>query len=405
MRYRAMSLLLTGCLLAPLSAEADIVFLDFDDFDVRMSELSANAGIDNFSAAELTQLQDGITAGVSSIFNDFDGLSFTQTDPGGTRSVINFGLSGGGLGVADHIDFLNQVVNDTARVFSAQFGFIVDEFSGSTDRAEQISQLTAALTGTAAHELGHNLGLRHHDAFSDVEYDGSGSVAAGGSQNTHVMATGSTGLGELGRETFRDFSVNSLVKLAYAEGTLADNPEALFEAGDAGDTLGTATFVDFEAIPVANQFGEVIIGQIDSSSDVDFFEVRLEAGSVFTVDVNNDYASGIPNEFLDTILALFDSNGVQIGINDDTFYSSTQFGDGTRRDTDSLLYNVSIAETGSYFVRLTPFGSDSGDYQLLMHTNMMSAVPEPSSLAMLALIGGLGLGHRRRRRSTNNCCL
>lgn len=383
--------------LIPASSLPAQVFLDFTNFQTRLDELAANAGVTNFNSVETDSIQAGIKTNLETMYSGFTGLAFTEVDPGGSRPDLVFGLEGGGLGVADHIDFLNRDVNDRARVFTAQFDFVLDEFSGSTDRSDQLDQLTAALSGTAAHELGHNLGLRHHDAFGDQTYEGT-ATNTGDEEDTHVMATGSTGLGESGRETIRTFSTHSKVKLAYAAETLAGGSLApITESGEFGGTIASAFEVDFEAIPVANRFGEVIVGTLATDDDEDVFEVDLEAGSVFTIDVNNDYSSGFPSDALDTVVELLDSSGTVLFTNDDTSYGFSEFGDGTVRSTDSVLFNVGIATAGSYFVRLRSFNaSDSGDYQLLLHTDMIAAVPEPAGAGMF-LLGGLICLTRRRR--------
>ena len=130
---------------AAATVHAGDVYLDFANFGARMNDLAASAGITPFAPTELTQIRNNIQTGLATSYRGFTGFTFTQTDPGGSRPVINFGLTAGAgsLGVADHIDFLNLAPNDTARVFSGNFGFTVNEFSGSTDRADQISQLSA----------------------------------------------------------------------------------------------------------------------------------------------------------------------------------------------------------------------------------------------------------------------
>ncbi|MEM9940747.1 MAG: hypothetical protein AAF939_04085 [Planctomycetota bacterium] len=374
------------------------VFLDYSNFETRLSELASSAGVDNFSAAEVTSIRAGIKTNLETMFSQFDGISFTESDPGGARPELLFGLEGGGLGVADHIDFLNVAIQDTARVFTAQFGFVVDEFSGGNNRSDQLSQLTAALSGTAAHELGHNLGLRHHDAHGDLTYEGT-PVNTNGVEDTRIMATGSTGLSEAGREVIRDFSVNSLVKLAYANQTLlSGNPQAANEVGDAGDTIADAQVVDFETIPVANRFGEVIIGSIDSNNDVDLYEVQLAANSVFTIDVNNDVIATTFFRNFDNEIALLDDQGNVLYSSTDTFYSTTQFGAGDGRDFDGVLYNVNIFDQGTYYVRINSQGGSSfGDYRVLMHSNLLAAtIPEPSSALFCLSALSCILGRRRR---------
>ncbi len=376
------------------------VFLDFDEFDDRLNELASAVGITSFSAAEISGIQSTIESSLESSFADFSGITFSDVDPGGVRSELIFGDIGGGLGVAQHIDFLNRDLNDTAFVFSGNFGFIVDEFSGSTQRADQIMQLSAAISGTAAHELGHNLGLRHHDAHGNLVFEGA-TINTGGDEDLRLLSTGSTGLSEMQREQTRDFSINSQVKLAYANTSIVSgNPTALLEDGDAGDTLATAQAITFEEIPVADRFGEVIIGELEVDADVDLFEVQLVGGSQFTIDVNNDFSSGFNNDPVDTVISLLDDSGNVLFTNDDTLYSATEFGTGTLRSTDSVLYNVGIVDTGTYFVQIESFGaSDSGDYQLLLHSDQLFAIPEPTG--GLLILGALGCvaARRRRRRS------
>jgi hypothetical protein len=109
------------------------IFLDYSSFETRLGELATSAGVTGFSASEVTTIKGGIKTSLETVFTSFTGLSFTEADPGGTRAVINFGLTAGvgALGVADHIDFLNRVIGDTARVFSANFAFIVESGDSS----------------------------------------------------------------------------------------------------------------------------------------------------------------------------------------------------------------------------------------------------------------------------------
>lgn len=384
------------------AAQAGPVFLDYTDFDTRLGELATSAGVAAFSAGEQSTIEMGIKSGLESIYSAFSGLSFTDVSPGGTFATINFGLTAtpGALGVADHIDFLNRDLGDTARVFSGNFGFIVESFE---PRATQIAELTAALTGTAAHELGHNLGLRHHDAYGDLEYTGT-PIATGGAQNTHVMATGSTGLGEVGRETERDFSLNSIVKLEYADGTLAVNPTAIAEAGDAGATAGTAQTVVLESLPVSGRVGEVVIGTLSSGADVDVFRLDGITGTL-TADINVDYDGGTPFTNVNSFIEILDSTFTVIASDDVSAYAGNTYGSGGFGDGfDPALFNVPITD-GTYYVRVTVEGGGGGDYQLLVHADAVNdtpAVPEPTSLALLgigAAFGFVSVGRRRRRNA------
>jgi len=394
------------------------VFLDYTNFGARMTELTSAAGITAFDAGELATIRAGIKSGLENSYQGFTGFTFTESLPAGAHPTINFGLSAGAgsLGVADHIDFLNLAPNDTARVFSGNFGFIVDEFSGSVNRAEQISQLTAALTGTAAHEFGHNLGLRHHDAYGNLVFDGT-PIGTGGLQNQSIMATGSTGLNEAGRETVRDFSLNSVAKLAYAAGSLATNPTAITEAVDAGATLASAFSLTLEdKLPegiltargfAATRFAEVVVGSLSSAADVDIYELFLPQNfdlswSEITVDVNNDYPSGSSMTNANTFIELIDSMGNIIAADDASRYSSTTFGSGNSGDGfDPAIFRVPVTNGERYFVRVSSEANGFGDYQLLVHADGMTTIPEPSSLAAcsVGLVAFLAYRRRKQRRT------
>ena len=213
--------LLCVCVLSfyvPVKSHADIVtWLDFTNFQTRLNEAAAVAGVSNFTVLEREQIEDGIRINLETMFGGFD-ITFQEANPGGTYETIDFNqtASPGAYGQANGIDFRNQRSGETARVFSGNFGTFIE--SGES-RSQQIQELTMALSGTADHELGHNFGLEHGDSYSDITYTQQGiGVNTGGVQNSHIMATGSTGLTEPGRETLRDWSGLSTAKLEYAEG-------------------------------------------------------------------------------------------------------------------------------------------------------------------------------------------
>ena len=156
----------------------------------------------------------------------------------------------------------------------------------------------------------------------------------------------------------------------------------------------------FESIPVADRFGEVVIGTINLNTDVDLYEFRLRAGSVLTVDVNNDYDDGSSPDPINLLMEILDENGDVMFTSDNTLYSTTEFGAGTTRDGDPVIYNADIHATGTYYVRLFAQGlDDTGDYQLLIHTDMFIAIPEPSTAIGLLLVGCALAGVGRRRRN------
>ncbi len=214
--------------------------------------------------------------------------------------------------------------------------------------------------------------------------------------NTHIMATGSTGLGEIGRETQRTFSVNSEVKLAFGDGLLASTPSSTAESGDAGGTAGSAQAVSLTSLSNVDRDAANITGSISSSGDFDYFSINLMAGTTLTADINNEVL-GV--SAADTILSVFDTDGISLlGSNDDTHYSTSTFGAGTLRSWDSILFNIPILTSGTYYVKVRGYGSDAGNYELLLHSD--TVVPEPASWLIFMGLVGTATVMRRRRRET-----
>ncbi|QDU37603.1 PEP-CTERM motif protein [Maioricimonas rarisocia] len=384
------------------------IFLDYSGFDTRLSELAASAGIAAFSGAEIDTIKANIKSDLETIYSDFD-ATFTETDPGGVTDIWFGGTTApGGLGVADGIDFGNMVLDDLSRVFSANFDFIIE---AGDARATQIDELSAALSGTAAHELGHNLGLRHHDAYGDLTYTG-GTIATGGAQNAFIMATGSTGLSETGRETTRTFNTHEKVKLSFASGFNASLPTTLSETADFASTIAAATAASaltLDPLAVVTRSAINILGEITTSGDSDIFRLDLTSGTTLTADVNNDFSGVFPPGFANgnTELRIYDPTGTLVASNTVSAYSGNTFGAGGFGDGfDPALFNVPITATGNWFVEVVGEGGATGDYQLLLHADTVTSstvVPEPSSFALLGVgLMSAGAWRRRRQRKDQN---
>ena len=401
--FSAMLTAVTVCMVCSATGQAAPIFLDYGDFDSRLGELAASAGIAAFTSSEIDTIKANIKSDLDAIYADFD-ATFVETDPGGV-AVIDFGLTAapGALGVADGIDFGNQVAADIARVFSANFDFIIES---AEPRATQIDELSAALAGTAAHELAHNLGLRHHDAYGDLTYTG-GDIATGGAQNAYVMATGSTGLNETGRETLREFTDHSKVKLSFAAGFNAVLPTTITEVADVASTIAAATAaaaVTLDPLTAVARSAVNILGEISTSGDSDIFRLELTAGTTLTADVNNDFGSGFPSGFSNgnTELRIYNPSGVMVASSLRSGYSASTYGNtpASGDGFDPAVYNVPIDTTGNWFVQVLGESGVTGDYQLLLHADTITSttvVPEPSSMALLG-IGLMSAGAWRRRR-------
>ena len=120
-------------------------------------------------------------------------------------------------------------------------------------------------------------------------------------------------------------------------------------------------------------------GQINNDTDADVFSFSLEAGSRFTADINIDYPDSITFENVDTFMELIDTNGTTILAMDDvTNYNNNTFGSGGSGDGfDPWLINVPIANSGTYYLRISPETPDSGDYELLIHTDAQATFVGP----------------------------
>jgi hypothetical protein len=396
-----------------VSAQADItVFADFGaNWVTNLNTLTSGTSIDAFSAGERASIEASILSRLSDAYSNYNATF--QTTAGGATDTLNFGAvsgSPGALGVAP-LDFGN-LGGDTVSIFSHNFGFIVDEFVGSTNRATQIDQLSAALAGTAAHELGHSLGQLHHHAYSADGITEANYSNTTGLQNQHIMATGSTGLGEIGRETDRTFAPFSDLVLESAGGfdtglfgssnALVDSPllqtTTDFDS-DVGSTTGTATALALTSMPISGMDAANTLGRLTNDADVDVFSFDVTAPGLLSAQI---YSTLRWADAFDPRIRLFDVDGSTVlADNNDLAYSGNTFGAGGFGTVDSSLINVGLTAPGTYFLEVSSVGNTTGAsgglYSLLFGADT-TAVPEPSThLAML--LGLVGFIAYRRRRS------
>ncbi|MCH2182609.1 MAG: PEP-CTERM sorting domain-containing protein, partial [Mariniblastus sp.] len=376
------------------SAPAQInVFVDWGGFELRLGEAASAAGVASFSAAEVTTIKTNVFNDITSHYSGFS-LNFTETNPGGDYETIVFGLTGTGYGLADSIDFRNQLKTGTGRVFTANF----DDFIESADpRSVQIAELSTSLAGTASHELGHNLGLQHLDPYGIASFtatNSNGGYITGTAQNSHVMATGFTGLNEAQRETFRTFSDLSGVKLHMADG-VSPNPISLTsEQAGSHSSAGTAQHLGLTTVAFASEYdeAEVLTGYYRGS---DFYSVDLEAGDKILIEV---LSSIIYDDDFDSYLRFYDTDGTTVLYeNDDLEVNSTGVNNGGSYSMDAMLWNLPVKNAGRYFIEVDAFSSsDSGNYDLVVAVERLRAIPEPSAMLLLSGLA-IGLGLRRRR--------
>ena len=102
------TLVATAMTLSALPSPAAVtVFLDYTNFTTRLNQLTSGAGVSPFTTTEQDSIKSGILSNLQTAFDGFD-ISFSETSPGGAFPRLWFGDSGGGFGVADHIDYRNK---------------------------------------------------------------------------------------------------------------------------------------------------------------------------------------------------------------------------------------------------------------------------------------------------------
>ncbi|MEM7625595.1 MAG: PEP-CTERM sorting domain-containing protein [Planctomycetota bacterium] len=369
---------------------------------------SANAaGITPFTAAEHDLLESTIISELERVYAGYD-LNFVSQSaaPSEPHETIDF--------AADLPDFVlgqaplaayNFSTERTVSVASDAFGFIVDEFFGTSNRPAQLNQLGTAIAGTAAHELLHSFGTRHSaaygtDGISHLNYNNTL-----GLQNQHLIATGSTGLGEFGRETQRVLGTweRAMLDVAGRTGiggktlTLNDtNSFNLGEAGDFGEDANTA--VDLTAanvfLPGATSGLDLTVlqGTLNATDPADWMSVTVTGPALLSAEVWS--LDLFVNDF-DSQLEVIDTDGTTvIAANGDNEYSGNTFGSGGNGSEDPFLVNVALPEAGTYFVALSAeeLLTQTGVYQITLG---IQDVPEPTTAVVLA---AACLAAVRRRR-------
>ena len=388
------------CAVAPDAAAGLIAHVDYGDFQIRLNQATGNPTVANFTAEEREEIEANVLAGLRAAYAEFD-VTFRTTAAGSTERIWLGAPAPAGdrsYGLADRIDYRNRSAGDVAQIYTANFDRFVHP---SLSRSRQIGELSAALTGTAAHELAHNLGLLHQDSYGNPGFVHSGldgPTDSGGRQNDNVMATGFTGLNALERLAGRTFSQFSKLKLEFADGLTAAGPTPnTAESGLAHGTDATAQPVALAPQPISGFDAANVIGSIGAAFEQDYYAFTLLApGSLTLATITNGLTDAV-----DTVLTVFDPTGARIGAANDTGFDGDLFGEGTRvASPDATLHGLRIDAPGRYLALVEGFDGATGDYELLVGFDAdVAAVPEPGSALLIALagLGGVAAGRRRRR--------
>jgi hypothetical protein len=235
----------------------------------------------------------------------------------------------------------------------------------------------------------------------------------------------------------RHFLVGSLALVSWAA-TNALTQAQFVEAGDAGETLTTASYTGATSGVALT----TITGTLGTDDDVDLYEIRLNMPSAFSATTNNPVTNLATGP--DTELSLYDASGHAIEENDDdasglVLTSTLPSGNAFTANLSAGIYYLGISASGDEAENLYSqllFASNAGDTTALVGpasglnpttlngfdhqeysgaagtlgayeidlTGALSvgpaAVPEPSTGALLALgLGGVWLLRRRSLRS------
>ena len=442
------ALVLAGGVLVTSAAQGQVkAFVDFTsdlhdgaggapntipDWIDELDKLAASTGITPFTPSERAGIETDIMMQLGTMYAGYD-VTFSTTPPATPYDTIYFGKDStgfGSLGVAPR-DPGNIASSQTAAIAPANFTTILDEFSGTSMRSAQLSQIATALAGTGAHELGHSLGLAHHSAYSDPSITPATYSATGGVQNTHIMATGSpgflTGLSETERETPRTFSTWSKAMFDIAGGavgkiggdhqSLVTSPIALdtteeMAGVDAGDTFATAMPMALSAGETSGMLLGFVAGNPDGPPpppipgsfvvDADMWKLSLPSPGHLTAEVFSDERFG--SFGYNTMLELFDPTGTFIIANDNVHFLDDKFNDPAdpMEQLDPLLLNIPILVAGDYFLKLTPTmpGPDVGMFDGYWLLAGFEPVPEPQTAALLLILFTLSLSRLSTRAAS-----
>jgi len=392
------------------------------DWIDELNQMTTALGIAAFSPAERAGIEAEILSQVRTVYTGYS-VTFDTVPPETTPyDTIYVGYDNdtaefpaGTLGFA-YLDIANIFAGQTANVAPANFGFIIEV---DEPRSTQIAELATALAGTAAHELGHTFGLLHHDAYSDPGITPATYGDTGGLQNQYIMATGPTGLDEIGRETLRTFApwekavfdvtgAAADVYTTYANQSLVASPVPLdiTEWGtDAGSTLGTALPLSLNAGATSGFDLAFIAGDLEqTTADVDVYSLYVSSPGRLVAEA---FSANLPYEEInkfDVAIELLDPSGTVLASNDDLFYYGNLFNAGFKQQEDACLLNIPLAAAGTYYLRVAPSASPDlpaeasvDNVYWLLTGVMLDVVPEPGALSLLALTGALGLAGRRGR--------
>jgi hypothetical protein len=398
------------------------VYLNFDSngvgsFRAAINTAANNAGLglNYFPAADIPGIETAIQNEMSSIYGVFN-IAFTTTANAAARTETFgdaptqnvFGLAPFNYRNA-FLANSNAPANDaaiTAQIFSSKFA---PSLSGAATLAQNETRIAIGVADTGSHELGHTFGLDHQDEYGDPAINPANYHATGGVQNTHIMASGVSGLSN-DRSTPRRFGQLENAKLGQSVNVYTTGgytPNLIPDAGDNHTQRSTAGASAAQPITFKwlNPAGESVVtvtnGSIGTAGIHDVYSFTASAGSILTADIialSQATEDGAPtgSTFFktpaNTLLSLYEDNGgspTLIDFSSDKQYSGNDWLSGNEVDGDPMILNRPLPATDTYYLDVQ--GVSTGNYEMFV------SVPEPASISLLVL-GSFALMRRRSRR-------
>ncbi len=347
-----------------------VVFLDFD------------SGTDG-NIVYTTAMRNTVQAQMEVIYEQF-GVTFVQEAPSaGDYSTLVFNAGSQG-GLAEDIDFRNLNKNDNAVLNVTGLG---------SNEAQTIS--ASAVIG--AHELGHILGLRHHDAWGPIGggipdnlfFPGYNPVFPGPTNadetRDHIMNTPA-----LAGEFFDVLSPSWFGEREAIKLTFAANGSVVLEQTAPNDSFEQAQELTLEEITVPNTIVQgqnadagdflvdavSVIGTFGFVDPADFYSFQGQTGLAYSFEVISQGTDRYSlTDSIDSAVTVFDSD-----FNPVDYYGTPAFND---RDVEFLgdvhLFDLILPDDGTYFVRVeTESSGDTGTYELFINSFVASPFALPA---------------------------
>ena len=318
-------------------------------------------------------------------------------------------------GLAENIDFLNTNKKDRAVLDSTDFidfliqvdpsGRALESYfpltrQGSETVEEYVDKLVVnGASNIGSHELGHILGLRHHDSFGPI---GKGKSGRPNEFLYHLMNspafTWNAGFGDaLADQVFTNFYSKDSFFSERSALKIQMSLECPIISEDRLKKRNLRTPMRLPSIVVPNtllagdnaDLGDefllkalAVYGSIGRDGEVDTYDFKFQRGSYLTIEV----ISLVDDKFVDFIDPIVRVFYVDENNNDNLVFVG--FNDDDDESYDSLLLDLPIRKSGTYKVSISAYpyafyenAFETGDYALYLYTgtNPLQTPEDPNA--------------------------